>query len=87
MGRSATVEYAMGREANKPLKKTNTVAVATAERDEPARSLVESLDSSKDKSVRAAWDAEISRRIDEIDSGKVKPVPIKHARRRLALAR
>jgi putative addiction module component (TIGR02574 family) len=85
MGRSATVEYAMTREANKLLKKALTLPVA--ERAELAESLIESLDSSKDKSVRAAWDAEIGWRIDEIDSGKVKPIPIQQARRRLALAR
>ncbi len=74
----------MSQEANKLLKKALSLPVT--ERAELAGSLIESLDSSKDKSVRAAWDAEIARRMEEIDSGKVKPIPIEQARRRLASA-
>jgi putative addiction module component (TIGR02574 family) len=74
----------MSQEANKLLKKALTLPVA--ERAELAGSLIDSLDSSKDKSVRAAWQAEIERRMDDLDSAKVKPIPIKQARRRLASA-
>ncbi|MFZ0979221.1 MAG: addiction module protein [Candidatus Acidiferrales bacterium] len=74
----------MSQEANKLLKKALTLPVA--ERAELAGSLIESLDSSKDKSVRAAWEAEIARRMKELDSGKAKPIPLRQARRRLAAA-
>ncbi|MGA8870383.1 MAG: addiction module protein [Candidatus Acidiferrales bacterium] len=47
----------------------------------------ELLDRSKDKPVRAVWDVEIARRMEELDSGKVKSIPIEQARRRLALLR
>jgi len=74
----------MTREANELLKRAMTLPIT--ERAELAGSLIESLDSSKDKSVRAAWDAEIARRMEELDSGKVKPIPIEQARRRLSSA-
>jgi putative addiction module component (TIGR02574 family) len=74
----------MSREANRLLKQALTLPVD--ERAELAGFLIESLDKSKDKSVRAAWDVEIARRMEELDSGKVKPVPIEQARRRLASA-
>jgi len=74
----------MSREANKLLKKALTLPVA--ERAELAGSLIESLDSSKDKSVRIAWEAEIVRRMEELDSGKVRPISLEQARRRLAAA-
>jgi hypothetical protein len=34
--------------------------------------------------VEGAWDEEIKRRIEEIDSGKVKPIPWAKARRQIA---
>ena len=34
----------------------------------------------------AAWDEEIQRRMADIDSGKVKPVSLEEARRRLSSA-
>lgn len=37
-------------------------------------------------SVAKAWDAELLKRIDELNQGKVKPVSLKEARRRLAEA-
>ena len=37
--------------------------------------LVESLDPLTDQDVRGAWAAESLRRLDEIRSGKVKPIP------------
>jgi putative addiction module component (TIGR02574 family) len=57
-----------------------------AERAELAGSLIESLDDTQDESVKAAWDQEIVRRMTELDSGKVKPVPLEQARRRLSSA-
>ncbi len=74
----------MTRKADELLKKALTLPAP--ERAELAGSLIESLDHSKDKSVRAAWDTEIARRMEELDSGKVKPIPIEQARRRLSSA-
>ncbi|HKW33217.1 MAG TPA: addiction module protein [Candidatus Acidoferrum sp.] len=56
------------------------------ERADLAGSLIESLDHADDESVAAAWDDEIARRMAEIDSGKVKPVSLEEARRRLRSA-
>jgi putative addiction module component (TIGR02574 family) len=54
-----------------------------AERAELAGSLIESLHSTKDESVKAAWDEEVARRMEQLDSGKVEPVSFEQARRRL----
>lgn len=52
-----------------------------------AGSLLESLDDSVDASVEEAWDREIARRIEELDSGKVKPIAWADARRQIAAIR
>jgi putative addiction module component (TIGR02574 family) len=50
-----------------------------------AGSLLESLDEEPaDQGVEAAWSEEIKRRIEEIDSGKVKPIPWEESRRQIA---
>ena len=72
----------MTEEAAKLLQKA--LALPVTERAELAGSLIESLDSAEDDSVAAAWDAEIARRMAELDSGKVKPVTLDQARRRLS---
>jgi putative addiction module component (TIGR02574 family) len=59
------------------LKKALTLSVE--ERAGLANSLLESLDDATDPSVEAAW-AEIVRRMEEIDRGKVKPVSLAEAR-------
>ena len=48
-----------------------------------AASLIDSLDDTVDPSAEAAWAKEIARRLEEIDSGKTKPVPWSEARRRI----
>ena len=49
-----------------------------------ATSLLESLDEEPaDKGVEAAWDEEIKRRIEEIDSGEAQMIPYEEVRRRL----
>lgn len=40
-----------------------------------AGSLLDSLDETVDASDEAAWSEEIAHRIEELDSGKVKPIP------------
>ena len=50
-----------------------------------AGSLLESLDDKPaDEGVEAAWSEEIRRRIEELDSGKVKPIAWAEARRQIA---
>jgi len=48
-----------------------------------AGTLLESLDDVVDEGAEAAWEAEIHRRLRELDEGKVKPVPWAMARRRI----
>ena len=74
----------MNREATELLKKALSLPVA--ERADLAGSLIESLDNSEDDSIAAAWDEEIARRMAELDSGRVKPVSLEEARRRLSSA-
>lgn len=74
----------MSQESTELLKKALTLPVA--ERAELAGSLIESLDEADDESVKAAWDEEIARRMEELDSGKVKPISLEQARRRLSSA-
>jgi putative addiction module component (TIGR02574 family) len=49
-----------------------------------AGSLLESLEDAVDVSAEEAWSQEIARRIEELDSGKVKPIPWAEARRQIA---
>lgn len=74
----------MGDEAIELLKKALTLPVA--ERAELAGSLIESLEETDDEFVKAAWDEEISKRMEDLDFGKVKPVSLEEARRRLSSA-
>ncbi len=46
-----------------------------------AASLLESLDKGVDEDLEAGWAAEIAKRIQELDSGAVEPVPWAEARR------
>jgi putative addiction module component (TIGR02574 family) len=49
-----------------------------------AGSLLESLDETVDASAEEEWTQEIARRIRELDSGKVKPIPWAVARRQIS---
>jgi len=49
-----------------------------------AGSLLESLDTVVDADAEAAWEAEIAKRVHELDSGSVQPVPWSEVRRRLS---
>jgi len=46
-----------------------------------AGTLIESLDSTVDEGATAAWEAEVERRVAELDDGSVSPVPWSEARR------
>jgi putative addiction module component (TIGR02574 family) len=74
----------MTRESAELLKKALTLPVS--ERAELADSLIESLDQEEDASVQADWNAEILRRTGDLESGKVEPVSLDEARRRLSSA-
>jgi putative addiction module component (TIGR02574 family) len=74
----------MADKATELLKRALTLPVA--ERAELAGSLIESLDEAADESVKAAWNEEIARRMEDLDSGKVKPISLEEARRRLSSA-
>ena len=59
----------------------NALHLPDSERAELAALLIESLDPDVDREVDEAWDAEIKRRIDELDNGAVTAVPWPEARR------
>lgn len=48
--------------------RSEALELSTAERAELAHDLVVSLDSPVDASIAEEWDAEVSRRLDEIDA-------------------
>jgi len=72
----------MTEEVSELLKKA--LALPPEVRAALASSLLESLDETVDASAEEAWSQEIARRIEELDSGKVKPIPWAEARRQIA---
>ena len=74
----------MSQDASELLRRALDLPVA--ERAELAGSLIESLDEAKEEAVQSAWDAEIIRRMEELNSGKVQRVSLEEARRRLSSA-
>jgi putative addiction module component (TIGR02574 family) len=74
----------MTRAATELLRKALTLTLK--ERAELAGSLIESLDSTEDEAMEAAWDEEIVRRMEDLDFGRVKPVSLEQALRRLSSA-
>jgi len=71
----------MEREVSEILEKALTLP--TEARAALANSLLDSLDESVDLTTEEEWNEEIARRLQEIDSGKVKPVPWQEARRQI----
>jgi len=57
--------------------------LSVEERADLAAQILESLEASDDPSVQAAWQAEIERRMADIDSGAVKPISLDEFQRRL----
>ena len=49
-----------------------------------AGALLDSLDQEVDQDAEAAWEAEIDRRLRDIDSGAVQPVPWSEARLKIS---
>ena len=65
------------------LSKTASLRLPKSARAALAARLLESLDSEIDEDAEEAWDAEIARRLDEINSGRVKMIPWSEARRQI----
>ena len=60
--------------------RSEALRLSEAERAELARSLLSSLDGPADADVESAWDAEILRRLAEIDAGTAKLIDRKALR-------
>ena len=72
----------MTQEVAELLKKA--LALPVEARAALAGSLLDSLDETVDASAEEEWNHEIARRIRELDSGKVKPIPWAEARRQVS---
>jgi putative addiction module component (TIGR02574 family) len=72
----------MTQEVSELLKKA--LALPPEARAALAGSLLESLDDTVDASAEEEWNEEIARRVQELDSGKVKPIPWAEARRQVS---
>jgi putative addiction module component (TIGR02574 family) len=72
----------MTQELSEVLKKA--LALPAEARAALAGSLLESLEETLDASAEEEWSQEIARRIAELDSGKVKPIPWGEARQQIS---
>jgi len=63
--------------------RSEALRLSEAERAELAHSLVESLDGPADPDAQSAWDAEIVRRLAEVDAGAAEPIDREEMRRRM----
>jgi putative addiction module component (TIGR02574 family) len=72
----------MAEELSELLKKA--LALPAGARTALAGSLLESLDETVDAGAEEEWQKEIARRIQDLDSGKVKPVPWAEARQKIS---
>lgn len=63
--------------------KEKAATLSVSERAELALALIESLDGRADDAVEEAWLAETERRLQEIESGSVEPIPGDEVFRRL----
>lgn len=73
--------YNLGRmEVSELLKKA--LALPDHERAELAGNLIDSLDTTVDEDAEAAWQEEIARRLNEVETGKVKTVSWDEVRRK-----
>jgi putative addiction module component (TIGR02574 family) len=72
----------MNQEISELLKRA--LALPPEARAALAGSLLESLEETLDASAEEEWGREIARRIEELDSGKVKAIPWADARRQIS---
>lgn len=63
--------------------RAEALALSDEQRAQLARDLIESLDAPADTDSAEAWDAEIARRLAEIDSGTARLVDRAELRRRM----
>jgi putative addiction module component (TIGR02574 family) len=70
----------MSPEIEELLKKA--MSLPAAARADLASSLIDSLDQTVDEDVEAAWQQEVARRVEELESGKVKTIPADQVRAR-----
>lgn len=70
----------MTQEAQELLRKA--LALPENERAELAGNLISSLDTSVDFDVDAAWQKEVARRLDDVQSGEVKTIPWEDVRQK-----
>jgi putative addiction module component (TIGR02574 family) len=63
--------------------RSEALSLSEAERADLAHSLVESLDGPPDTDTETAWDAEILRRLAEIDAGTAELIDRDELRRRM----
>jgi len=62
--------------------RNQALALSESDRAELARDLLKSLDGPPDPDANNAWDAEIERRLKQIDEGTVQPMDREELRRR-----
>ncbi len=72
----------MTQQASELLQKA--LSLFEEERAELAGSLIESLDATVDEAAEVAWNEEIARRIEDLDSGKTKAIPWEVVRSRIS---
>ncbi|MGB2633650.1 MAG: addiction module protein [Candidatus Acidiferrum sp.] len=72
----------MAEDVSEILKKA--LALPTEARAALAGSLLESLDDTVDISAEEQWKVEFARRVEELNSGKVKPISWEVARRQIS---
>ena len=58
------------------------LSLSVEEQEALADSLISSLGGKVDEGVQAAWDEEVKRRIEELDSGSAKTIPWEEVRER-----
>ena len=63
--------------------RSEALRLSAAERAELAHSLVESLDGPVDQDAESAWDAEVARRLAEVDAGTAELIDREDMRRRM----
>jgi putative addiction module component (TIGR02574 family) len=68
----------MTKEAAELLKQA--LALTPEERADLASTLIDSLDATVEEDAEAAWQEEIRRRVEDLRSGKVTPVPWEEVR-------
>src|SRR6266851_2223339 len=72
----------MTQQASELLQKA--LSLSEKERAELAGSLIESLDTTVDEAAETAWNQEIVRRIEDLNSGKAKTIPWEVVRSRIS---